>query len=148
LLLVVSLAVSAALYRENLSLRQQGQGLVANMSTRLLPVLTVRGAPEIVLEAPGANDWAVLLIDTGFTAYDSYRGVVSRRLDERRSEVWSADGLRPEYQDQLALGMPGSLLEPGEYEIEITGRMNDWPPERSEPVSRTALRVAAPGGPR
>ena len=142
LLVVVSLAVSGALYRENLSLRE-GQQLTAGVTTRILPIITVRGDPQTVLEAPSENDWVVLLVDPGFMPHDSYRAVLSRRSERGLAEIWSADGLTPEYQDQLAIGMPGSLLPPGEYELELAGRMNDWPAERSEPVSRTAIRIDA-----
>ena len=112
-------------------------------TTRLLPIITVRGDPQTVLEAPSENDWVVLLVDPGFMPHDSYRAVLSRRSERGLAEIWSADGLTPEYQDQLAIGMPGSLLSPGEYELELVGRMNDWPAERSEPVSRTAIRIEA-----
>jgi hypothetical protein len=141
LLVVVSLAVSGALYRENLSLRE-GQQLTAGV-TRILPILTVRGNSQTVLEAPSENDWVVLLVDPGFMPHDSYRAVLSRRSERGLAEIWSADGLTPEYQDQLAIGVPGSLLLPGEYQLELTGRMNDWPAERSEPVSQTAIRIEA-----
>jgi hypothetical protein len=141
-LLVVSLAVSGGLYRENLSLRQ-GSGLTAGVNMRLLPVLTLRGAPETELEAPGADEWAVLLVDP-FTPYDSYRAVVARISGENSVAIWTVDGLEPQYQDQLAIGLPGRLLPPDRYEIVLTGRMSDWPAERSDPVSRTALRVVAP----
>jgi hypothetical protein len=142
LLVVVSLAVSGALYRENLSLRQQ-QPLTAGLTTRLLPIITVRGDPQTVLEAPSENDWVVLLVDPGFMPHDSYRAVLSRRSESGLTEIWSADRLTPEYQDQLAIGMRGSLLTPGEYELELLGRMNDWPAERSEPISQTAIRIEA-----
>jgi hypothetical protein len=142
-LLVVTLVLSGTLYRENENLR----GLLAGSptTTRLLPVITVRGDPESVLEAPCETDWAVLLVDPGFTAHDTYRAVVSRRSEQGSTEIWSAAGLTPDYQDQLALGMQGRLLTPGEYDIEITGRMRDWPPERaSEPVTSNRVRIAAP----
>ncbi len=142
-LLVVSLAVSGGLCREKLTLRP-GSGLVAGMNTRLLPVVTLRGDPETELEAPGADAWAVLLVDPGFTPYDSYRAVVARVSGDDSVAIWSVDGLETEYQDQLAIGLPGRLLPPDRYEIVITGRLNDWAPERSEQVSRTALRVVAP----
>ena len=142
LLVVVSLAVSGALYRENLSLRE-GQQLTAGLPTRILPIITVRGDPQAVFEAPSENDLVVLLVDPGFMPHDSYRAVLSRRSERGLAEIWSADGLTPEYQDQLAISMPGSLLPPGEYELELTGRMNAWPAERSEPISRTPIRIEA-----
>lgn len=146
LLLVVSLAITGGLYRENASLRE-GPLLSAGVTTRLLPVLTLRGAPETVLEAPEADDWAVLLVDPGFTEHDSYRAVVTRVSGQQPAEIWSVSGLEPEYQDQLAIGLPGRLLMPGEYEIAITGRMSDWAADRAEPVSQIPLRIVAPNEP-
>jgi len=143
LLFVVSLAVTGGLYRENAALRE-GQILSAGVNTRLLPVLTLRGDPETTLEAPAEDDWAVLLVDPGFTQHDSYRAVVTRISAQQSAEVWSVGGLEPEYQDQLAIGLPGRLLMPGQYEIAITGRMNDWPADRAEPVSQIPLRIVAP----
>lgn len=145
-LLVASLAVTGGLYRENASLRQQ-QTLSAGVNTRLLPVLTLRGDPETVLEAPAAGDWAVLLVDPGPARHDSYRAVVTRTSGQQPSEIWSVGGLEPEYQDQLAIGLPGRLLMPGQYEIALTGRMSDWPADRTEPVSQIPLRIVVPNEP-
>ena len=85
-MVVVSLAISGALYCENLSLRE-GQQLTASLTTRLLPVITVRGDPQTVLKAPSENDWVVLLVDPGFIPHDSYRAVLSRRSEQGLSEI-------------------------------------------------------------
>lgn len=144
-LLVVSLVLSGTLYRENLNLRQ-GDGLLvsATTATRFFQVVTVRGGEsESVYDAPGADDLAIMLVDPGLTAHDTYRAVVSRRSDDgSTTEIWRADR-PPQFQDQLAISMPGRLLTPGEYEIRITGRMNDWPADRpSEEVGRNVVRIA------
>jgi hypothetical protein len=141
-LVVVSLAISAGLYRDNASLRQDLE-TVADVEVRLLPLMTLRGAPESEIEAPREDELAVLLVDPGFTSYDVYRAVVSRRSDQSSAEIWAVEGLRPEFQDQLVVEMPGRLLPPGRYEIEVTGRMNDWPADRAETVNRTAISVVA-----
>jgi hypothetical protein len=139
-LLVVSLVFSAALYRDNLGLRQS---LVASGEvTRLLPVARVRGAADIEIEAPDANERAVLLVDPGVTSYDSYGVAVSRRDNQRSTEIYRADGLVAGYEDSLAIGMPGRLLTPGDYEITIEGRMKDWPAARSsEPVDQLPVKI-------
>ena len=140
-LLVVSLVFSAALYRDNLSLRQDlvaGDGL-----TRLLPVVRVRGgASDIEIEAPDANEHAVLLVDPGFTKHDLYRAVISRREGERSTAIFKREGLVTEYEDSLAIGMPGRLLTPGDYEITIEGRMKDWPAaQASDPVETLKVKI-------
>ena len=133
---------SGVLYRENSSLRQS-QGLFAGGGVaRLLPVVGVRGAAEIPLEAPEPNDVAVLLVDPGATPRDVYRAVVSRREPQGTAAVWTADGLTVGYEDQLAILMPGRLLVPADYEIVVEGRMKDWPAARgSEVVQRLAVKV-------
>jgi hypothetical protein len=142
ILFVVSLVFTGALYRENLSLRQ-GQGLTANGGvTRLLPIVGVRGASGIEVEAPGPNEAAVLLVDPGATSHDVYRAVVSRRTEHGATPVWTVDGLTVGYEDQVAVGMPGKLLTPGEYEIVVEGRMKDWPASRaSEVAQRLAFKI-------
>ena len=139
-LLVVSLVFSAALYRDNLSLRQD---LVASDGvTRLLPVVRVRGATPIEIEAPDANERAVLLVDPGFTKHDVYRVVISRREGQRSTTIFTAGSLVPEFEDSLAIGMSGRLLPPGEYEITIEGRMKDWPATQpSEPVEQLEVKI-------
>src|SRR5215471_16268862 len=128
ILLVVSLVFSAALYRDNRNLRQ----LTANGGVaRLLPLVSVRGSPEIPIEAPDPNELAVLLVDPGVARYDSYRVVVSRRENQSSTAIFTHDGLTPGYEDQLAITMPGRLLTQGNYEVVVEGRMNDWPPSRS-----------------
>jgi hypothetical protein len=144
MLFAVSLLVSGALYVQNLALRQ-GQSLVANGGiTRILPLVSVRGAGEIVVEAPDASEIAVLLVDPGVTRHDSYRVVVSRRAGGAASELWARDGLVADYEEQIAITLPSRLLTPGDYEIAIAGRMKDWPAGRGpEPVEQLTVKVVA-----
>jgi hypothetical protein len=149
MLLAASLVVSGALYVQNLALRQ-GQNLVANGGiTRIVPLVGIRGGSEIVVEAPDASELAVLLVDPGFTRHDSYRAVVSRRSNETLTEIWAADGLAADFQDQIAISMPSRLLTPGDYEIAIAGRMKDWPAGRGpEPVEQVAVKIVPRAAPR
>src|SRR5262245_50835352 len=154
-LLVVSLVFSGAMYRENQSLRPGG-GLVAGgggtrvlpliaATARVLPLIPVRGGPEIVVEAPDASELTVLLVDPGFTPHDRYSAVISRRGDATPVQVWASDNLVVSYEDQLAIAVPGQLLTPGSYTIDISGRMNDWPAARaSEAVQQLVVKVVAP----
>ena len=142
MLLVVSLVASGTLYFENLALKR-GQNLVANGAiTRIVPLVGVRGGSEIVVEAPDASELAVLLVDPGFTRHDRYRAVVARRSGGASTEIWAVDGLAADYEEQLAITMPGRLLTPGDYEIAIAGRMKDWPTGRpAEPVEQVAVKI-------
>jgi len=151
-LLVVSLVLTGALYRENLSLRHDltagggtARGLPVGSLTRLMPLLAVRGASQITLEAPDPNELAVLLVDPGVTPHDLYRVTVSRREGQSSTAILTVDDAVVGYEEQLAIGMPGRLLTPGDYEIVVTGRMKDWPAARdSDAVERLTVNVVAP----
>jgi hypothetical protein len=143
-LLVVSLVLTGALYRENASLRDSlanGAGLPLGRVTQLLPLLPVRGAPLITIDAPDANGLAVLLVDPGPTPHDLYRVTISRRENQSSTAVWTADAVAG-YEDQLAISLPGRLLTPGDYDVVAEGRMKDWPAGRtSERVAQLAVKV-------
>jgi hypothetical protein len=67
---------------------------------------------------------------------------VSRSGAQGSTAIWSAAGLVAEYEDQVAIGMPGRLLTPGDYTIAIEGRMKDWPAARaSEPVEQLTVKI-------
>jgi hypothetical protein len=143
-LVAVSLALSGVLYRENVELRQQ-QGSSTATAMSMIPIENVRGAAAIEVAAPAENEMAGLLVDAGADGYDSYRVVILRRGEEAPEEIASAVGLSPDFQSQLAVAEPGRLLTPGLYEIEVEGRMRDWPADRdSAPVSRMLVRFVAP----
>ncbi|HET8697375.1 MAG TPA: hypothetical protein VFO94_07820 [Gammaproteobacteria bacterium] len=140
LVAAVALASTAALLVQNRTLRT-GAPAAGQTHTRLLQLVSVRGADNPnQIAAPAPGEWTVLLLDPGFGDYDTYRAVLARD----GAEVLRLDGLTPTYEDQLALGMPGDLLAPGDYEIRLSGRKRDWPADReSDEVGRTPLTVAA-----
>lgn len=143
-LLAVSLVLSGTLYRENIELRQQQVSTTATAMT-MIPIESVRGEAAIEIVAPAENEIAGLLIDAGAESYDSYRVVIMRRGEGAPEEIASAAGLAPDFQSQLAVAVPGRLLTPGLYEVEVEGRMRDWAADRdSVPVSRMRVRFVAP----
>ncbi|HET7133870.1 MAG TPA: hypothetical protein VFJ95_16560, partial [Gammaproteobacteria bacterium] len=142
LVAAVALASTAALLVQNRAFRTGSPSLAAQTHTRLLQLVSVRGANNSnQVAAPAPGEWTVLLLDPGFGDYDSYRAVLALRDG---AEVLRLDGLTPTYEDQLALGMPGDVLAPGDYEIRLSGRKRDWPATREpDELSRTPLTVAA-----
>jgi hypothetical protein len=142
-LLAMTLVLSGVLYVENLELRR-GQGLATATATDVVPLFATRGDNAVEIDAPGENELKVLWIEASFDAYDSYRVVVARRAEQGLEEIARVEGLVPGFQDQLAVAVPGRLLTPGDYEVEVEGRMRDWPEERAaEPISRIDMRVVA-----
>jgi hypothetical protein len=124
ILLVVSLAFSGLLLRDNLSLRGEQNFASVSTDTRLVPLVTTRGDATNTLPQPGRNEWTVLLVDPGLT-YDEYRASVRRTGGDTEPTVWEQSGLELMIYEQLALGMPGSTLTPGDYEIVIEGGTED-----------------------
>ena len=141
-LLAVALAFSAAVYLENRSLRDIDVGsLVAGTTTRVVPLMTLRGGAVSSVSAPENGEWTVLVLDDPGLGYDRYRAVVWRTGDPV-AVVWTQDPLIPGYDETLPVGIPGRLLVPGDYEIELAGRMSDWPDDRDfDAVTRTPFRV-------
>jgi hypothetical protein len=107
--------------------------------TRVLPLISIRGdaaaSPNVIA---ATDEWTVLLLDTGFADYDRYRAV----LVHDGEEVLRLDDMTPTYEGMVALGLPGRLLPPGAYEIQLAGRRSDWPAAREpDELSRTPLTV-------
>jgi hypothetical protein len=142
-LLGVSLLFSVSLLVQNENQRP-GIGLAGDPAvTRLLPLVAVRGNRANVVAAPAADEWTVFLLDAGFNDFEDYRATLTRRGPDTTEQIWQFDGLSPTYDGTLALGLPGRVLTPGEYEIALEGKMRDWPAERGfELITRTPLNVA------
>jgi hypothetical protein len=116
ILLVFSLGFSGLLYQQ-----LQNDDMFAG--TQVIPVLSVRsatsGRPAMQISISQPNNWIVLLVDPGF---ESYVASVAR-VDRADSQiVWQLDDLQPGYEDMLAVGLPGTVLEPGDYEIRLSGQ--------------------------
>jgi hypothetical protein len=140
LVAVVALVSATVLFVQNQGL-SAGATSAANRPTRLLPLVSVRGAANAnEIAAPARGEWTVLLLDPGFGDYDTYRAVL---VGSDGAEVLRLDGLTPTYEDLLAVGMPGETLAPGDYEIRLSGGRRDWPVGRElDELSRTPLKVA------
>jgi hypothetical protein len=142
LVAAVALASTAGLYVQNQALRGDGGQTFARGQTRLLPLVSVRGAGnpnEIAVPRPG--EWTVLLLDPGFGDYDVYSAVLTRSGGD---EVLRREALTPTYEGLVALGLPGEMLSPGSYEVRLSGGRGDWPATRElDELSRTPLTVVA-----
>lgn len=138
-LLAVSLGFSAMLYREVGELR--GNNLAqTSPSTRLVRLEATRGGDAREIPAPAPDELTVLQLDSGVVAYDTYRGTLTRRDGDRSETVWSrADLLASD--DTILITVSGRALPPGQYEARLDGRMNDWPAERFEQITRLDLTV-------
>lgn len=138
-LLAVSLGFSAMLYRENLVLRQDNFSQVSP-STRLVRLEAVRGGDPIEISAPAPDELTVLQLDSGTVAYDTYRGTLTRRAGAQSEPIWSRADLMAS-DDRILMTVSGRSLQPGDYEARLEGRMNDWPAERFEEITRMDLTV-------
>lgn len=140
-LLGISLAFSAALLVQNRNLDAvQGPSSAGAAPTRLVPLVTVRGDGVNRVEAPPSGEWAVLLVDAGFTEYAAYRATLTRAADGAEEQVARLEGLSPTYDGRVGVGVPGSALTPGDYELRLEGRV-PGADGGFEPITRTSLTV-------
>ncbi len=141
-LLAVAVLATGTLYLENRGLREQLVHSPQPAVTRLHPLVTVRGDGFNELAQPGAEEWTVLLVDAGFSDYDEYIATLVRLHADTREAVREFQDLAFTDDDRLAVGMPGSVLRPGDYELLIGGRMRDWPADRAaDAITSTPLRI-------
>ncbi len=140
MLLAVSLTFSTVLYRENRNLREEGVS-PTSMIARLVPLESVRGGNVIAIPAPEQDELILLQLDAGIVAYDTYRGVLTRRDGDRSETIWSRADLLQQPDETILIGISGRELQPGDYEVRLEGRMNDWAAERFEEIAPTPLTV-------
>jgi hypothetical protein len=140
-LLMVSLGLSTMLYLENLDLRGASLSQTSER-TRLVRLEVLRGGNGIEISAPDSDERTVLQLDTGgIVAYDTYRAALVRRDGDQFETIWSRADLVPEPDDTVLISVPGRALQPGNYETRLEGRMNEWPAERFEQITRMDLTV-------
>lgn len=134
----VALVAAGALYVQNQAL--QSAGFSAARHTRVLPLVAVRGGGDAnVITAPAADEWTVLLLDTGFADYDVFSAELLRAGSGE--ELLRLDGMAAT-DGTVAFGMPGSVLSPGNYDVRLEGGRRDWPAGRAlDELSRTRLTV-------
>ena len=118
ILLVFSLGATGTLYR-------QLQTDAVFGGTQVIPIMSVRsssqGQAASLITIKRTNDWIVLLLDPGMETYPRYRALVARVNGKDPDTIWQLDDLQPGYEDMLAVGLPGAVLQPGEYEIRLSG---------------------------
>lgn len=131
-LLLVSLGVSSHLARQNNQLSSMGPGNAVPVA-EIFELVTVRGVTDEMVNTLELGEGItpfMLMIDPGFEPYSRHRATVYRLPEGGSPEfVWQVDGLKPGieegYEDMLALNLPGSVLEEGDYEVHIEGHMGD-----------------------
>lgn len=136
-LLAASVVLSGMLYRENRDLRSVEFPRTGQL-TRVTPLFAVRGATPNEITAPAEGELTVLQLDPGLADYDRYRAVLERGDGASRAEIWSRSGL---LRAELAIALPPSALPPGEYQARLDGRMDEWPAERYDEISRIPFRI-------
>jgi len=102
---------------------------------QLVPLIATRSATPATVISNVSDDWVVLLVDPGFEPYSDYRATV---LDRDGETLWVVGGLRPGYEDFLAVGVDGTILQPGRYDLVVQGRSVSG--DFAE-ISRTAFEV-------
>ncbi len=144
-LLLISLGVSSSLLQKNATLSEMDSGWA--VPTEIIPLVSVRGVAGSELNTLSLGDAPkrfVMMLDPGFEPYSHYRATVYR-LDpaEEPAVLWQVDGMLPGYEDMLALGMPSSVLSPGDFEIQLEGWQDEWPADHGfEPLDTKTFSIA------
>lgn len=144
--LAVSLLVSGGLYMQNMELSEQS-AMGATSGAQIVALETVRGAsdaePFNVLERGDVGSQVVLMVDPGFEPYAHFRATITRLGETGTAQtVLQVSELQPGYEDMLALSLPASMLEAGDYAVQVEGWRSDSPADQAfEPVNRVTFRV-------
>ena len=140
ILLVFSLGFSGLLYR-------QLQTDEVFYGTQVIPILSVRssasGQPANLVRISQPDHWIVLLVDPGMESYLRFSATVTRVDSADPQTIWQVDDLQPGYEDMLAVGLPSTLLQPGDYEIRLSGQAQATSDGFAE-ISRLGFTVPQP----
>ena len=145
-LLLVSLSMSSFLLQQNRQLSTVDAGLP--VQTEIIPLVSVRSGsgsdPVNTLNLGDGTNQYVMMLDPGFEDYAHFRASVYRlEAGEAKSMLWQVDEMIPGYEDMLALSVPGSVLEAGDFEIRVEGWRDDWPATHEhDRVNTLTLRVS------
>ena len=137
-LLLVSLGFSGFLVQQNVRLSENGPEMAAPVE--IVPLVSVRGMtggePVNTLQLAGDEKQFVLMLDPGFETYAHIRATVFQlKPGDEPVQLWQVDNMTPGFEDMLALSLPGSVLEPGDYQIRLEGWQDEWPVDHSfEPI--------------
>ena len=128
-MLLVSLGVSSVLLQKNAHLSKFDSNQA--IPTEIIPLVSVRGAAGNELNSLPLGDAPkqfVLMLDPGFEPYSHYRATVYQlNTANEPAMLWQVDEMLPGYEDMLALSVPSSILNPGDYEIQLEGWLDEWP---------------------
>ncbi|MFW2403681.1 MAG: hypothetical protein ACN4GT_02865 [Gammaproteobacteria bacterium] len=119
----------------NVFMQRQTGGAPDVASPQLIPLIATRGAAPATIVPHAPDRWVVLLADPGFDPYDDYRAAV---LDPAGERVWEVAALQPGYEDLLAVGIAGSALVPGRYDLVVEARSGS---AQFAEISRTTFEV-------
>lgn len=145
-LLLVSLGVSSTLFYQ---LNQWSDLGITVTSTQIVPLVSVRSAPGSqsvnTVQVGEGSGQTVLMLDPGFDPYTRYRVTVFRlQPGADAMQVAQVDGLKPGYEEMLALALSPDVLEAGNYQVTIEGRRDEWPDDRAfDRIDTLPLRVVS-----
>ncbi len=125
-----------------LAIQTPGEVSPANgqMPTEIVALYATRSDAAVKLVV-AEDAWTVLLVDAPY-GYEQFRASVAARRGDDASVVWSRSDILPTYPESLALGMPGSTLEPGEYVLSLEGSADSERPY--EPIQEIVFQVIRP----
>jgi hypothetical protein len=80
------------------------------------------------------------VVDTAFANYEEYRVLITRERDGSGALVVEREGLHSA-NNAVGIALPGRLLIPGEYTIELSGIVENADGVQFEPVVSASLSV-------
>lgn len=143
-MLLVSLVVSSVLLQKNAQLTEFASNQA--LPTEIIPLVSVRSATGGELNTLSLGDTPrqfVMMLDPGFEPYSHYRATVYK-LDSAKEPamLMQVDEMLPGYEDMLALGVPSSILSPGNFEIQLEGWQAEWPADHEyEPLDTKTFKI-------
>jgi hypothetical protein len=134
-LFAVSLLVSGRLYQQ-LLLPDPLTG------AQVVPIHATRGSasrPANVVHLRSTATTIILLIDPGPAPLPEYRVTVLKVTGDSYQKVTLLDGLKPTYEQMVAVSMPGTTLESGDYLLSLDGKAT--PDQEYRPVTELSFTV-------
>ena len=138
-LLGLFVIASAGLWTQNRSLQMRFAEPELN-STRVLQLVSVRGADDMRIGAAAQGEWTVLLADPGPVADSRFNAVLSRSEGTAAEVVWTGADLTASFDGMVPVGLPGSILSSGRYELVLFDARAQTP---DTPISRYGFRIEA-----
>ncbi|MBT8047536.1 MAG: hypothetical protein HKN57_07295 [Xanthomonadales bacterium] len=144
ILVLFAVGLSGALMQENARLTEINTDRV--VPTEIIPLVTVRSASDSGLNTLVLGDSArqfVMMLDPGFESFSHYRATVYQlKRTGKPAMLWQVDEMLPGYEDMLALAVPSSFLEPGDYQIQLEGWQDEWPTDHGfEPIDTKSFKI-------